>query len=51
MSKPEKPVATVKEVNRIDPTYVLGRPFTDFGPKHQVVIQTAFKALLKGKTK
>lgn len=49
--KEEKPVAVVKEVNRIDPTYVLGRPFTDFGPKHQVVIQTVFKALLKGKTK
>lgn len=49
--KSEKPAVEVQEVHKIDPTYVLGRPFTDFGPKHQVVIQTVFKALSKGKTK
>lgn len=47
----EEKVIKEKEVLTIDPTYVLGRKLTEFGPKHQEVIRNTFKSLLKGKTK
>lgn len=48
--KPKEEPA-VKEVLKIDPTYVLGHPLTEFGPTHRATIQGLFKRLLKGKTK
>lgn len=47
----EEKVVEKKEVPKIDPTYVLGRKLTEFGPKHQAVIQDVLKRLLRGKTK
>lgn len=49
--KPKEEKPEIKEQTVIDPTYVLGRPLTDFGPAHRATIQGLFKRLLKGKTK
>lgn len=49
--KPKKEEPEIKKQTVIDPTYVLGRPLTDFGPAHRATIQGLFKRLLKGKTK
>ena len=48
--KPKEEKPEIKQTV-IDPTYVLGRPLTDFGPAHRATIQGLFKRLLKGKTK
>ena len=49
--KPKEERPEIEKQTVIDPTYVLGRPLTDFGPQHKATIQGLFKRLLKGKTK
>lgn len=49
--KPKEERPEIEKQTVIDPTYVLGRPLTDFGPAHRAIIQGLFKRLLKGKTK